>query len=110
MVFTKNWRPKAGINRFKHVFGVNFSPQIPGERGTTYLDEGDPETPFYPSIPGAYRWTREKVEAGLADKHDLPGLPNIPIQPIGYGDALKFLKRMKGVEVPGNYFQKFKPI
>ena len=89
---------------------MNFSSYIPDERGTTYLDEGDPETPFYPSIPGAYRWTREKVEAGLADKHDLPGLPNIPIQPIGYGDALKFLKRMKGVEVPGNYFQKFKPI
>ena len=82
----------------------------PDDRGTTYLDEGDPETPFYPSIPGAYRWTREKVEAGLADKHDLPGLPNIPIQPIGYGDALKFLKRMNGDEVPGNDFTIFQNV
>merc|ERR1712131_201784 len=77
-----------------------FLPKTGAQRGTTYLDQGDPETPFYPSIPGAYRWTRDKVEAGLAEKHDLPGLPNIPIQPIGYGDALKFLKRMEGLEVP----------
>ena len=31
-----------------------FLPKTGAQRGTTYLDEGDPETPFYPSIPGAY--------------------------------------------------------
>ena len=40
----------------------------------------NPET-FYSSIPGANRWTREKVEVGLADKHDLPELLNIRVLP-----------------------------
>ena len=29
-----------------------FLPKTGAQRGTTYLDNGDPETPFYPSIPG----------------------------------------------------------
>ena len=32
-----------------------FLPGTGAQRGTTYLDEGDPETPFYPSIEGKVR-------------------------------------------------------
>ena len=79
-----------------------FLPGTGAQRGTTYLDEGDPETPFYPSIDGAYRWTREKTRS-FGAKHDLPGLPNIPVQPIGYDDAYKFLSRMKGSKAPADW-------
>ena len=36
-------------------------------------------------------------------KHKLPGLPKIPIQPIGYGDAYKFLSRMGGEKAPDDW-------
>jgi hypothetical protein len=49
-----------------------FLPKTGAQRGTTYLDNGDPETPFYPSIPGAYRWTRNISET-YGDKFNLPG-------------------------------------
>ena len=32
-----------------------FLPETGAQRGSTYLENGDPETPFYPSIPDAYR-------------------------------------------------------
>ena len=79
------------------------------------MDNGDPETPFYPSIDGVYRWTRleiyfipdslqktflrEKVDKYGA-KYDLPGLPNIPITPIGYNDAEKLLVAIGGDKAP----------
>ena len=31
-----------------------YLPETGAQRGTTHLENGDPETPFYPSIPGAY--------------------------------------------------------
>ena len=33
----------------------------------------------------------------------MPGLPNIPVQPIGYDDAYKFLSRMKGDKAPADW-------
>ena len=33
-----------------------YLPKTGAQRGTTHLEEGDPETPFYPSIPGAYSY------------------------------------------------------
>jgi len=82
-----------------------YLPKTGAQRGTTHLENGDPETPFYPSIPGAYRWTRNKT-AEYGDKFGatgLPGLPNIPITPIGYGDAYKLLSRMEGDKAPDNW-------
>ncbi|CAH1799701.1 unnamed protein product [Owenia fusiformis] len=50
---------------------------------------GDPTTPGYPSIDGCYRVPDDKLDVF-----------KIPIQPIGYDDALEFLGKMAGEEVP----------
>ena len=50
---------------------------------------GDPLSPSWPSVPGAYRQKYNETE----------GLPRIPSQPIGYGDAKKLLEVMGGEEV-----------
>ena len=60
-----------------------------------------PSCKLEPSL-GAYRWTRDITEK-YGDKHDLPGLPNIQIQPIGYDDAYKFLSRMTGPKAPNDW-------
>ncbi|XP_077998419.1 putative N-acetylated-alpha-linked acidic dipeptidase [Glandiceps talaboti] len=51
------------------------------ERGTVYLDNGDPLTPGLPSIDGSY-YLRDKGDAHL---------PTIPVQVISYEDAHKLL-------------------
>ncbi|KAM5316956.1 glutamate carboxypeptidase 2 isoform 3-T4 [Glossophaga mutica] len=51
---------------------------------------GDPLTPGYPANEYAYR--RELPEA--------VGLPSIPVHPIGYHDAQKFLEKMGGTAPP----------
>ena len=53
-------------------------------------------------IQGAYKWSRDKTE-NYGTKHDLPGLINIPVTPIGYGDAKKFLTQMEGELVPADW-------
>ena len=45
---------------------------------------------------------REKVEKYGA-KYDLPGLPNIPITPIGYNDAEKLLVAIGGEKAPDDW-------
>ncbi len=52
------------------------------QRGSVYLDDGDPDTPTWPSLPGVFR-----VPEG-----DL-NLPGIPAQPIGYEDALAIMEK-----------------
>ncbi len=54
---------------------------LPGsgmQRGSIYMDDGDPETPRWPSLPGAFRVPPEDLN-----------MPTIPAQPIGYDDAKK---------------------
>ncbi|XP_069494506.1 N-acetylated-alpha-linked acidic dipeptidase 2-like [Ambystoma mexicanum] len=65
---------------------------LPGtavQRGTTLRSSGDPLTPFYPSIDSAF--FLEEKDAGL---------PTIPVTPIGYDDAVKYLSKLGGEEVP----------
>ncbi|MDE0888834.1 MAG: M28 family peptidase [Phycisphaerales bacterium] len=47
--------------------------------------KGDPLTPFEPSIPGTERLAIEEV-----------GLPEIPVQPIGYAAATRIMAAMNG--------------
>ncbi|XP_078515472.1 putative N-acetylated-alpha-linked acidic dipeptidase [Lissotriton helveticus] len=63
-------------------------PGTGAQRGTILQTYGDPLTPFYPSIDSAFFW----------DEKDVP-LPSIPVTPIGYNDAVKYLSKMGGAEV-----------
>ncbi|KAK7492612.1 hypothetical protein BaRGS_00016091, partial [Batillaria attramentaria] len=62
------------------------------QRGTVYIDNGDPQTFLYPSTYYAHRTSEQDAR-----------LPKIPCQPIGYGDAVKFLKDIDGDEAPGDW-------
>ncbi|XP_070577810.1 N-acetylated-alpha-linked acidic dipeptidase 2-like isoform X2 [Ptychodera flava] len=69
---------------------------LPGtavERGTLWALYGDPITPAYPSIDGAYREPEENID-----------LPKIPAQPIGYQDAAEILRNMEGREAPKEWW------
>ncbi|XP_070565286.1 glutamate carboxypeptidase 2-like [Ptychodera flava] len=65
-----------------------FLPGSGVQRGSLYKDMMDPLTPGYPATDYAYRI--DESEANL---------PSIPVHPIGYDDARKFLSRMAGDEV-----------
>ena len=68
---------------------------LPGtgmQRGTTFMGDGDPLTPGWPSIEDAYRVPQS--EAGLA---------TIPAQPIGYADAKEILIKLGGQEAPADW-------
>ncbi|XP_076360320.1 N-acetylated-alpha-linked acidic dipeptidase 2-like [Tachypleus tridentatus] len=67
-------------------------PETAIQRGNIKLVKGDPVTPNYPSVDGAFRYKPEEVK-----------LPRIPCQPIGYGDAQNILKLMDGQAVPDNW-------
>jgi len=76
----------------EHVFPNDF--WIPGtgvQRGSLALTDGDPLTPYWPSVENAYRLDAEDVKEFL---------PTIPVQPIGYSDAFEILKLLGGQEVP----------
>lgn len=66
------WRPASGVQRGS-IHYPNFYP-------------GDPLTPGYPATKDAPRLPREEAKA----------LPKIPALPIGYGDALHFLRALIG--------------
>ena len=51
--------------------------------------KGDPLTPFLPALSGVERISIEEA-----------GLPEIPVQPIGYGAAEQIMRKMTGREVP----------
>ncbi|KAG1656999.1 N-acetylated-alpha-linked acidic dipeptidase 2 [Nymphon striatum] len=55
------------------------------QRGTVMQGNGDPSTPGYPTIDGVYRIPEDEYT-----------IPSIPVQPIGYSDAMEFLKIMAG--------------
>jgi len=67
-----------------------FLPSSGIQRGSTFIGEGDPLTPSWPSIKGAYR-------NPINNTHGLPGIPS---QPIGWADALELMSRLGGDTVP----------
>ena len=69
-----------------------FLPPSGVQRGTTFI-EADPLSPGWPSVEGAYRLTVNETS----------GLPKIPAQPIGYGDAEQLLATLGGAEVPSDW-------
>ena len=62
------------------------------QRGSVMEAEGDPLSPTWTSVPGAYRLPVGEAIDSL--------LPKIPSQPIGYGDAEQLLGIMGGDLVP----------
>lgn len=68
---------------------------LPGsgiQRGTTFIGNGDPLTPGWPSTEHAYRLKVEEAD-----------LPKIPCQPIGYDDAKVILEKMGGKAAPDEW-------
>ena len=71
-----------------------FLPPSGIHRGTVMsLLEGDPATPTWASVPGAYRLSVDEVKESKL-------LPQIPSQPISYGDAEQLFSIMGGDQVP----------
>ncbi|XP_047143288.1 N-acetylated-alpha-linked acidic dipeptidase 2 isoform X1 [Hydra vulgaris] len=62
------------------------------QRGTLLRMRGDPLTRGYPSLDGLYKRPIEEVTY----------FPNVPVQPIGFGDAEKILKILDGASPPSN--------
>ncbi|XP_029454760.1 putative N-acetylated-alpha-linked acidic dipeptidase [Rhinatrema bivittatum] len=67
-------------------------PGTGAQRGTVLFTIGDPLTPFYPSIESAYYLDEKEIQ-----------LPLIPVTPIGYDDAVKYLSKMAGEEVQSTW-------
>ncbi len=59
------------------------------QRGSVYNGDGDPSTPGWPSVPGARRLPPDSM-----------GLPKIPVVPLGYRNATRFLEALRGASVP----------
>jgi N-acetylated-alpha-linked acidic dipeptidase len=59
------------------------------QRGSIMNDNGDPTTPGYASLPGAHRVPEDSL-----------AIPHIPVVPMGYGNAQRFLARLTGQSVP----------
>ncbi|XP_075049255.1 putative N-acetylated-alpha-linked acidic dipeptidase [Mixophyes fleayi] len=75
------------------VFPVDWGlPGTGAQRGTLLQTIGDPLTPFYPSTSSAFFLNEQDIE-----------LPKIPVTPIGYNDAAKYLSKMSGMEAPGQW-------
>ncbi len=73
---------------------TEFLPESGIQRGSTYLANGDPDTPLWPSIEDVYRLPEDEMRVNL---------PKIPAQPIGYGDAQKILEQMEGKNPPEDW-------
>lgn len=59
------------------------------QRGSILNTNGDPTTPGYASLPGARR----------VPEDSLP-IPRIPVIPMSYGNARRFLERLAGASIP----------
>ncbi|KAL9983852.1 hypothetical protein ACROYT_G006093 [Oculina patagonica] len=82
-----DYSPEGMNNTFPKTWWL---PGTGTQRGNIWMSDGDPLTPLLPSIDGVYRITRNDTDV----------LPNIPAQVITYDDAVEFLKRLKGDQVP----------
>ncbi|KHN84184.1 Glutamate carboxypeptidase 2 -like protein [Toxocara canis] len=69
-------------------------PPSGAQRGTLLKTDGDPETPFLPSKHYAYRSEQEQQ---LRNTHIMP---NVPVMPIGYRDAIKVMQKLDGPTIP----------
>ncbi|XP_066428520.1 putative N-acetylated-alpha-linked acidic dipeptidase [Eleutherodactylus coqui] len=77
------------VGSLDRVYPVDWwLPGTGAQRGTLLKLNGDPRTPYYPSTNSAF----------YADEKDIK-LPNIPVTPISYNDAVKYLSKMAGMEV-----------
>ena len=81
-----SWSPDS----FNHGYPNSWwMPDSGFQRGSLHMG-GDPETIFYPSYNFTYR--------------DIPNhLPKIPVQPISYADAYKFLSVLSGEDAPDHW-------
>ncbi|XP_044128517.1 putative N-acetylated-alpha-linked acidic dipeptidase isoform X2 [Bufo gargarizans] len=78
------------VGSLDQVYPVDWwLPGTGAQRGTLFINNGDPRTPFYPSTNSAF----------FLDEKDIK-LPKIPVTPIGYNDAVKYLSKLSGMEVP----------
>lgn len=77
-------------NTYPHSWWL---PQSGIQRGTVG-DDGDPNTPLYPSTSYAHLLPASKLAEAL---------PKIPCQPIGYNDATILLRYLGGREVPSDW-------
>ncbi|XP_063864716.1 N-acetylated-alpha-linked acidic dipeptidase 2-like isoform X3 [Scylla paramamosain] len=66
-----------------------FAPPHAAQLGTTMMGNGDPLTPFYPSIESAFRIPEDEA-----------AVPKIPVQPLSYSDAAFLLGHMGGPVAP----------
>ncbi|XP_056402751.1 putative N-acetylated-alpha-linked acidic dipeptidase isoform X2 [Hyla sarda] len=81
------------VGSLDRVYPVDWwLPGTGAQRGTVLIPDGDPLTPFYPSTKSAF----------FLDEKDIK-LPQIPVTPIGYNDAVKYLSKMSGMEVPNTW-------
>jgi N-acetylated-alpha-linked acidic dipeptidase len=62
------------------------------QRGSILNVNGDPATPGYASVPGAHRVPEDSMP-----------LPHIPVLPMGYGNAERFLAALAGPSVPASW-------
>lgn len=62
------------------------------QRGSIMNVNGDPTTPGYPSLPGAHRLPEDSLP-----------IPRIPVIPMSYGNARRFLERLGGASVPQSW-------
>ncbi|XP_069168816.1 putative N-acetylated-alpha-linked acidic dipeptidase [Procambarus clarkii] len=70
----------------------SYMPPSASPFGTVKLGDGDPLTPFYPSIESAFRIPEEEAS-----------MPKIPAQSISYDDACQILSRMGGAVAPASW-------
>ncbi|XP_040267546.1 putative N-acetylated-alpha-linked acidic dipeptidase isoform X2 [Bufo bufo] len=81
------------VGSLDQVYPVDWwLPGTGAQRGTLFRNNGDPRTPFYPSTNSAF----------FLDEKDIK-LPKIPVTPIGYNDAVKYLSKLSGMEVPNKW-------
>lgn len=80
----------TGVNKGKVWPAGGWANDSCVQRGSILASDqpGDPTTPFNPSDPTAARCDTEAI-----------GLPNIPVQPIGYAAAAEIVRRMQGEPV-----------
>ena len=112
-----------------------FLPGTGVQRGSTYIGDGDPLSPHWPSIPNAYRsleWIQQDCKKLIIyatknrmyfkhflnmhilinrmEPEEIDGLPKIPAQPIGHDDARELLEKMGGLDSPNSWKGKIKGI
>ncbi|KAL5481828.1 hypothetical protein EMCRGX_G022079 [Ephydatia muelleri] len=66
------------------------------QRGSLLEREGDPLTNLVPSLDGVFRESYSSVMAS-------GGVPSIPVQPIGYGDAIYFMSQLDNITAPNDW-------